>query len=883
MPASTLPRRARRRVSLIKRISGAFAALLAVSVLQVGSDSANASPIAGGTITVTGFRDYNANGTKDASGTGEPGLGALSIAAVCVTDSGADGVVGTADDTVATTTGVTGPTGLLSLAVPGSPCRLTAAPDSTMDPLLSASLKPGAAGKSNVQFVAAGSSASFGMNIPSDYCQAQASVALSCFTEGDNLAGANKASHNLYVFGEDTSSITAANGRATAAQIGSSWGVAYQRSTKTIFTAAFLKTHAGYGTLGPYGIYKVNPTTAGSGLPFVDLNAIGQGGSPDQHGLGSSTPNVSASDWWKDYYAMGKVGRFGLGGLTVGEDDDTLWTVNLEKKTLVELDITPSGTSPGVPTTGSAWPIPTSQCGKGAGEARPFAVTAKDGALWVGGVCEGIPGATAATDVVPQAWVLRFNPTSHTFGSAPVLSFGLGYPRACSVSSPACGAGKSADYGAWRNTYAALDLAAGSGPQFTSVTKVQPMLTGIAFVNSDLVVSFRNRDLFGNYSTDDPSNTAATFYNWPAGELLRSCTTTGATWTVENGAAGTCPGSFSRSGSASGESPGPGGKEFYWGDGFNPWHLESAAGGVAQAPGHANLQTSSNDADSTCAGGFASMSNAGGGKVGKADIWTNACGTQGVPGSAPGGRFGKANGIGDLELLCNQAPLEIGNRVWRDADSDGTQDPGEPGIAAVTVRLFDATNTLVGSTVTAADGSYVFGGVSNVGMLGSNTVKVATAYTVRLDNAANFGSGNPLQTLTSANVGPNLYDSDATLTANPAGSPAGSWPVAKVTTGGAGSNDHSIDFGFVEATPDRTTTTTAVVKTTTTTVVDRTTTTTATKTEVPTVPPPTVTIVVQISVPTTVPPVPTTAPKIIISPNDDPYVEVLGSSLPFTG
>lgn len=50
----------------------------------------------------------------------------------------------------------------------------------------------------------------------------------------------------------------------------------------------------------------------------------------------------------------------------------------------------------------------------------------------------------------------------------------------------------------------------------------------------------------------------------------------------------------------------------------------------------------------------------------------------------------------------------IGNLVWEDLDGDGIRDPGEPGVGGVTVRLFGGAGTEVGSTVTGADGSYVF-------------------------------------------------------------------------------------------------------------------------------------------------------------------------------
>ena len=59
----------------------------------------------------------------------------------------------------------------------------------------------------------------------------------------------------------------------------------------------------------------------------------------------------------------------------------------------------------------------------------------------------------------------------------------------------------------------------------------------------------------------------------------------------------------------------------------------------------------------------------------------------------------------------------IGDRVWLDADGDGVQDVGEPGIANVTVELFDpgpdgqpggGDDVLVATTLTDANGNYLF-------------------------------------------------------------------------------------------------------------------------------------------------------------------------------
>jgi hypothetical protein len=52
---------------------------------------------------------------------------------------------------------------------------------------------------------------------------------------------------------------------------------------------------------------------------------------------------------------------------------------------------------------------------------------------------------------------------------------------------------------------------------------------------------------------------------------------------------------------------------------------------------------------------------------------------------------------------------QIGNFVWLDENGNGLQDPGEPGVADVTVTLYDAaTNTELATTTTDATGFYSF-------------------------------------------------------------------------------------------------------------------------------------------------------------------------------
>ena len=100
--------------------------------------------------------------------------------------------------------------------------------------------------------------------------------------------------------------------------------------------------------------------------------------------------------------------------------------------------------------------------------------------------------------------------------------------------------------------------------------------------------------------------------------------------------------------------------------------------------------------------------------------------------------FGKSAGLGDLELMCDAAPLQIGNMLWHDLDGDGIQDPDEPGIGDVTVSLYDMSGVLVGSAMTDANGKYYFGGLSNENMLGDNSLMPNAKYEIRvsLDDTA---------------------------------------------------------------------------------------------------------------------------------------------------
>jgi choice-of-anchor A domain-containing protein len=87
--------------------------------------------------------------------------------------------------------------------------------------------------------------------------------------------------------------------------------------------------------------------------------------------------------------------------------------------------------------------------------------------------------------------------------------------------------------------------------------------------------------------------------------------------------------------------------------------------------------------------------------------------TAGYAFTAPGvnttnGLFGKGNGMGALAAMCDKAPLEVGGRVWNDANGSGIQDAGETALPNISVNLLSSAGTVVASAVSDAKGLYSF-------------------------------------------------------------------------------------------------------------------------------------------------------------------------------
>lgn len=780
------------------------------------------------------YRDYNSNGALDAR---EAGQGGVTVSAYY--DLNADGI----SEQIATTTSQTSidplQSGLYTLPVTSPDGQVRLEFSGLPNALFSGRF--GGNSATTVAFVdctggAPVTNVNLAVSNPGEYCHtANPDLATSCYVVGDQFAAGavNQPTFVSFPYNAGAVTGTAPYGAgslydqpahpvlSTAPQTGSVYGVAYQSTTDLFYAASFVKRHAGLGP-GATGqpttgaIYSIARTGAVNLL--VDLNAAGFNTGADTHPATGSP----AVDWLVDTNTFGAVGRLGLGDLDISENDNTLYTINLNQGTLISIPINNPGgaTSTAIPNPGCVNGIP-----------RPFGLGVKDTLVYIGGVCDASTGTAANLD----AYVLTYNPLNGAF--AVVLRFDLDYPRRCADAAPACGAGayRSADWHPWINNW--------TQPPGGVVVYPQPMLVDIEFDQGNLILGLRDRlgDQTGHQSRSTNAADPAFYSGIAAGDILRACADGAGGWALEQNA--TCGGvtTAGSGGDFVGQGPGNPGGEYYYTDNnaLTPYaqrHDEIVTGGIFQLPGAPDVVVNvfdpvPNDGQ-LFDGGVVWMNNADGTRTRNYRIFNGAANDTNFS--------GKTNGLGGLEVACGPSPLEIGNRVWEDLDRDGIQDPGEQPLGGVIVQLYMDTNgdgvinaadpnPLIGQTTTTGAGEYYFnesnvfnGAVNGVPNAPRPDINFADidgdgtrdlneptgilanrVYEIRFDNPANYGGG-PLTgylttpaTQTALNDGNDpTRDSDGTNPTPLMPVDATNFPVRALVTGGYGDNDHTFDFGF---------------------------------------------------------------------------------------
>jgi SdrD B-like domain len=761
------------------------------------------------------FRDFNANGKFDSTAAfKEVGLKGISVTAY----NAAGTAVGT---TTTNTTGnytIAGVSGALRVEFTGMSAYDFPAPKGTNS-------------KTSIQFVTAPTTGiSYGVNYPSEYVETtNPSVYVPCYNNGNPLGGGNAGTKDWFVkFPYGNMDYDAPTAHVDGATIGTTYGVAYSKQAGKVFTSAFLKRHTGFGTLGSGGIYVIDTnltattafydldahsyaTRCASGCPtygvgssfnittdaagFQVLNYVGNGlgvvGTNVERGLPSATTDPS-----NDAAAYDQVGKVGLGDLDVSDDGKTLFTTNLYDRKLYLLSLN-SAAQPTTVTAVSAFSLPNPPLRAASGLAnaantytgvtngsdfydgtvgyqRPFALKVYKGKVFVGAVTTGEHNGVTVMDNNtgnPEytdlwAYIWSFDLATQTFATTPVLQLPLNFNRRVN--------GDNAD-----ETFRVWQHKLGFFSDWPDTYVPQPMLTDIEIdATGSMILGIRDR--YGDQTGYENYRLSGTdtYTGIADGEILRAYynSTTNGFELETNGKEGANSSKSITSGSNNNE--GPGGGEFYYQDNEQvsglSYHLNTCMGSLAILPSSDQVLLTIMDPVDLWAGGLSKFNNTDGTRVENYQLYAGA----------DIQLAGKANGLGDIELFGGLQPLEIGNRVWADANFNGIQDAGESGLSSITVTLYKA-GVQVGSTVTASDGTYYFN-QANVTLNGATGILPNTAYEIRISTGQ---VGLVGRTLSVSPAG----TSDAI---NNDGTISGLIVSKSFTTGNAGENNHYYDFGF---------------------------------------------------------------------------------------
>ena len=727
------------------------------------------------------FHDYNNNGIQDRS---EPGVfnAAVSVVNVAGTTAG----LTTDSDGDYSSTGT-----------------FTAGDDVRIELTLPSGYYASAAGNTSVVFSTAGTcDLDIGIYQADQYCQDNPEIATTCYVAGV-YTGTNSAMDVLVSFpyasqgiahgmNGDTPVFTPTHA-ANSSELGTTWGLAYQRSSETLFAGAMLKRLTDFGPLGTGGIYTLdygaNPTnpTIGQWVDIADAGGLNIATGADPRVEDGIQLSIDGATPTRDQTAYDNVGKRSLGDLEL-DDANTLWFVNLFDQSLYGIENADPATTPSAAIGPYSIPDQIADLECADSDVRPWGLKFYDGLLYVGVVCSAESTATA-TDL--HAYILTFNTTTRAF-TGTAFDFDLSNRYACVywLAEP--------DGCTWR-PWGSTELVHGTNPSgFNAILNPQPILSDIEFdVDGSMILGFMDRhghqSGLQNYS-GDPSDNNPNYTAMAGGDVVRVCNI-GGTFELEEG--GICANGNTEhgfGGAYSGINNAAYGRGEYYLDDENVYsdgltHAETAAGGLALLHGSGSIVYSAmNPIDRTNSGGLRWNNNHTGLQERGVELFRGFIDP--IDPNPP--VFGKATGVGDIELMCALPPIEIGNRVWHDADNDGVQDPGETPLADVTVELIDTDGTTVLATaVTDANGHYYFSSATgtsttstiyNISGLAAST----SGYQLRIPLSDTDLGGRAVSTGSSATN--DLHDNDAVQ--------SGAYAVVNFSTGAVGENNHTYDFSF---------------------------------------------------------------------------------------
>ena len=620
--------------------------------------------------------------------------------------------------------------------------------------------------KTDVQFITAAScNINFGVNYTSTYCKPGSILAVPIYSNGSRAANPNEPAVVLFNDTDRGQGLSQPS-IATLAEVGAVWGEAYNPKTKKLYLSAFVKRHSDLSPNGLGAIYEIDlttPTSAGAGTPslWLDINAatfvntsnvavnLGFPADPGAASRGLGLKTVPSRDNW----AFDYVGKQGIGDIEMSEDGQRLYVMDLTNRQVLCINTS---------TKKLMWKlaVSTPTCLGGSGDIRPWALKEHKGILYVGAVCSG---ETNNNSNQLRYYIMKCN--SLTAATSMSLAVDMG----SSILTT---------NGAW-NFWAANATEANiaSAGNNNYIYFQQPLVSDIEFDKDENIIigvmdRFGHQSGFANYLPNVTNTNLA--HGIANGDITRALQS-GGTYTNE-----TAPWTFFF---LTANVPSPPVDQFMGG------MVVSSGSGVNYVTANLIDPFTYNSGGVTWLKTSDGQQQGGTEEIARLELYPDAI-------SSPE-TFGKANGLGDIELLCDIPPLQIGNYVWVDADKDGVQDGCEASLSNITVSLWKS-GTQIASTTTNASGEYYFSSKSALGAgwtgTGADTTLLPnTAYEVRL-LLSQSGISTPGYQLTTVNSttssGNDQNDTDASTNSG--------YAVIALTTGDVGSVNHTYDFGFFQ-------------------------------------------------------------------------------------
>jgi hypothetical protein len=611
---------------------------------------------------------------------------------------------------------------------------------------------------------------------PATYCQANPDVILVAlpgyYTKGENSKGGGRETPSGLgaIFKVTTPPIGTFNDNgkinnntrkilATWDEVGAVWGAAWKKGTKDLFVAAALKRYVPLKDESSPDkvaesagkIYKIHFDSNGS-YTLSDFAVI------DNVLTNDAKTKLSNRDYGynQDLDIMNYTGRMGLGDIDINEDETKLYTVNMKTKELVTIDLATGNQS--------SIQLPNPYGGNcDSDNVRPWAVKARGGKVYIGSVCEDKISTGDSSDKNDKAGV---GAVIQEYNGAIIRT--IAQTNSLRYLKPKSYSPKKGETNSWYIYKSWNDGGA------------TPILTDIEFTNrGDLVLGYTNRAALNRTES-------------LGGDIRKMCLNADGTYTDESSDAQTTNCASHEVKYEQEDKNHETYYEFYVGDYYGGdlgagGHPETASGALAQAPGAPNIMVGMVDAtDWYQPGAIGLYSNITGDKIAAQAVINR----DKVVDNGEREPYGsKAGGMGDIELLCDPAPIEIGNYVWMDLNKDGIQDPNEPPIKDVNVTLSCGDPAVeYGSVLTDKNGHYYFGGPDNANLVAGKMIASELNCTLSIDKAD--VNNKPASTKNPNSDANDTIDNDAEDDGN-------GHNIITFTTNVA--NDHSLDFGIEPA------------------------------------------------------------------------------------